>query len=83
MPLLPDSSMSCPSMCVPSPIADMKNTGSRFGGSITAALFLKQFVKDDVEWAHLDIAGPVWDEKGGIPTGFGAATLAEWASRQA
>ena len=29
------------------------------GGSITAALFLKEFIKEGVEWAHLDIAGPV------------------------
>lgn len=37
--------------------ADMKNTGSRGGGAITAALFLKQFIeKEDVKWAHLDIA---------------------------
>lgn len=40
-----------------SPVADMKNTGGRAGGSITAALFLKQFVKDEVEWSHLDVAG--------------------------
>lgn len=33
--------------------------GGRAGGSITAALFLKEFVKEGVEWAHLDIAGPV------------------------
>lgn len=36
-----------------------------------------------MEWAHLDIAGPVWDEKAGLPTGYGAATLAEWAIGQA
>ena len=40
-----------------SDIADTKNTGERFGGAITAALFLKEFVAD-VPWAHLDIAGP-------------------------
>ncbi|MGR3824402.1 MAG: leucyl aminopeptidase [Salipiger marinus] len=40
-----------------SPIADMKNIGGRPGGSITAAQFLKRFVKDDVPWIHLDIAG--------------------------
>lgn len=33
--------------------------GGRAGGSITAALFLKEYVKEGVEWAHLDIAGPV------------------------
>ena len=59
--------------------ADMKNTGSRAGGSITAALFLKEYVSlDKVAWSHLDIAGPVWNEKEGAATGYGAATLAEW-----
>lgn len=65
-----------------SSIADMKNTGSRAGGSITAALFLQQFV-ENTPWAHLDIAGPVWTEKpsainneGG--TGFGVRTLVNW-----
>ena len=38
-------------------IADMKNTGGRPAGSITAAQFLKRFVKDDTPWIHLDIAG--------------------------
>ncbi|MGR3433700.1 MAG: leucyl aminopeptidase [Shimia sp.] len=38
-------------------IADMKNIGGRAAGSITAAQFLKRFVKDDVPWMHLDIAG--------------------------
>jgi leucyl aminopeptidase len=62
--------------------ADMKNTGPRAGGAITAALFLKQFVKD-TPWAHLDVAGPVWIEKesgynnaGG--TGYGVRTLVNW-----
>lgn len=41
---------------IDSKFADMKNTGGRFGGSITAAQFLKRFV-EDVPWAHLDIAG--------------------------
>ena len=40
-----------------SPIADMKNIGGRPAGSITAAQFLQRFVKDDVPWIHLDIAG--------------------------
>ena len=65
-----------------SPIADMKNTGPRGGGSITAALFLKQFVKE-TPWAHLDIAGPVWaDKESGYnvvgATGFGVRTLINW-----
>jgi leucyl aminopeptidase len=65
-----------------SPIADMKNTGPRPGGSITAALFLKQFVQKTA-WAHLDVAGPVWTEKeSGYhnvgATGFGVRTLVNW-----
>lgn len=60
-----------------SDIADFKNTGSRGGGAITAALFLQKFV-EDADWAHLDIAGPVWDDKKGGATGFGATTLAKW-----
>ena len=62
-----------------SPIADMKNIGQRWGGAITAALFLKEFV-GEVTWAHMDIAGPAFSDKaeahitkGG--TGFGVATL--------
>ncbi|HJZ58457.1 MAG TPA: leucyl aminopeptidase [Gemmataceae bacterium] len=45
-----------------SKVADMRNTGgSRYGGAITAAKLLQQFVAD-VPWAHLDIAGPSWAE---------------------
>jgi leucyl aminopeptidase len=63
-------------------IADMKNTGPRPGGSITAALFLKQFVKETA-WAHLDIAGPVWSDKengynGPGATGYGVRLLVNW-----
>jgi leucyl aminopeptidase len=65
-----------------SSVADMKNTGGRAGGSITAALFLKEYVNKGVEWAHLDIAGPVWNEKEALPTGYGAMLLAEWAAAQ-
>lgn len=65
-----------------SPIADMKNTGPRAGGSITAALFLKQFVQE-TSWAHLDVAGPVWADKehgytNAGATGFGVRTLVNW-----
>ena len=42
---------------IKSNIADMKNSGGRFGGAITAALLLEEFV-DDLNWIHLDIAGP-------------------------
>ena len=61
-----------------SPIADLKHVGGRFGGSITAALFLKEFV-GDTTWMHLDIAGPAFVDRphGRLPkggTGFGVAT---------
>lgn len=68
-----------------SQIADMKNTGPRAGGSITAALFLKQFIQD-TPWAHLDIAGPVWaDSPSGVnnkgATGFPVRTLVNWVTQ--
>jgi leucyl aminopeptidase len=45
-----------------SKFADMKNTGgSRWGGAITAAQFIKRFVDDKMPWAHLDIAGTGMD----------------------
>ena len=63
-----------------SQIADMKNSASREGGSITAACFLERFVEDGVKWAHLDIAGMVWADKAADlydkgATGFGVAVL--------
>ncbi|XP_061347477.1 leucine aminopeptidase 2, chloroplastic-like [Gastrolobium bilobum] len=63
--------------------ADMLNTGSRQGGAITAALFLKQFVDEKVQWMHIDMAGPVWNEKKRSATGFGIATLVEWVLKNA
>ena len=65
-------------------VADMKNTGPRAGGSITAALFLKQFVKE-TPWAHIDVAGPVWsDKENGYnnpgATGYGVRMLVEWVT---
>ncbi|CAI9783059.1 unnamed protein product [Fraxinus pennsylvanica] len=59
-------------------VADMVNTGGREGGAITAALFLKQFVDEKVQWMHIDMAGPVWNDKNKCATGFGVATLVEW-----
>ncbi|PWA87752.1 leucine aminopeptidase 2, chloroplastic [Artemisia annua] len=59
-------------------VADMVNTGGRQGGSITAALFLKQFVDEKVEWLHIDMAGPVWNDKKKAATGFAVPTLVEW-----
>lgn len=68
---------------IDSEIADFKNVGTRYGGSIVAALFLKEFVPDEVPWAHLDIAGPARSEsdddegpKGG--TGVATRTLLSW-----
>lgn len=67
---------------IKSDVADMKNAGSRWGGAITAAMFLENFV-GDTAWAHLDIAGPAyneresaWNPKGG--TGFGVRTLVSY-----
>lgn len=65
---------------IDSPIADMKNVGPRWGGSITAAQFLQRYVEDGVEWAHCDIAGMVWADKPGATwdkgaTGFGARLI--------
>ncbi len=55
-----------------SDIADMKNTGSRWGGAQTAGVFLKKFVKD-VKWAHIDIAGVAFLEKPHKELGKGAS----------
>lgn len=46
-----------------SDVADMRNTGGRWGGASAAGVFLKEFVKDNVAWAHLDIAGTAFLEK--------------------
>ncbi len=66
-----------------SSIADLKNVGNRWGGAITAAKFLEEFVEGR-PWCHLDIAGvDLFPEKSPIqgPTGFGVRTLAEFALR--
>ena len=67
-----------------SQVADMRNIGGPYGGAITAALFLNEFVAD-VPWAHLDIAGTMdvdsddgWLSKGA--TAFGTRTLIELAT---
>jgi leucyl aminopeptidase len=65
---------------IDSPIADMKNMGARYGGSITAAQFLQRFIDKGRAWAHLDIAGTVWADKPGATwdkgaTGFGVRLL--------
>jgi leucyl aminopeptidase len=67
---------------IESDVADVKNVGSRWGGAITAAMFLEKFV-GDTPWVHLDIAGPAFLEKGGdwYPkggTGFGVRTIIQY-----
>jgi leucyl aminopeptidase len=75
MPLPPAYEKQIDSM-----IADMKNTGGRPGGSITAALFLQRYV-NNVPWAHLDIASTAWKKPSSVPTipdgavGFGVRLL--------
>jgi leucyl aminopeptidase len=64
-----------------SKIADVKNIGGANSGSITAAQFLKRFIEDGTDWAHLDIAGVAWqdgEQKPMIPswgTGWGVKLL--------
>ena len=65
---------------IESPIADMQNIGGPYGGSTTAAEFLYKFVNNKTAWAHLDIAGMAWEDKGKPTTpkgavGFGVRTL--------
>ena len=62
---------------IDSDLADMKNTGGRFGGAITAALLLKEFI-DDNNWIHLDIAGPARSDNRKGATGFGVLSLYEF-----
>lgn len=64
-----------------SKIADMKNVGTRYGGAITAALFLQHFVSKKKPFAHIDMAGPVWDDKKGA-TGYGTKLVIEWVKMQ-
>ncbi|MFG3057203.1 leucyl aminopeptidase [Streptomyces sp. NPDC048231] len=51
-----------------SPTADIANMGERMGGGLVAGLFLKEFVGEGITWAHLDIAGPAFNEQG--PFGY-------------
>jgi leucyl aminopeptidase len=70
-----------------SEVADMKNAGERAGGSINAAVFLKEFV-GNTPWVHLDIAGPSQSPRergyfGKGATGVGVRTLVELIRRRA
>jgi leucyl aminopeptidase len=60
-----------------STFADIKNVGGRYGGAITAALFLQEFVNSKKPFAHIDIAGPVWNDKKGA-TGYGVKLITGW-----
>ena len=67
---------------VDSSVADMKNIGGSYGGTLTAGLILSEFVADGIPWAHLDIAGPAFADgddgevvTGG--TGFGVRLLVD------
>ncbi|MFF7351061.1 leucyl aminopeptidase [Streptomyces filipinensis] len=51
-----------------SQVADIANMGERMGGGLVAGLFLREFVGEDITWAHLDIAGPAFNEGG--PFGY-------------
>ena len=62
---------------------DVLNTGGRYGGAITAAMFLEEFVKEGIKWVHLDIAGPAYfkeefDYYSKGATGFGLRTCVEY-----
>src|SRR5215468_6657570 len=68
---------------IKSNIADIMNTGGRWGGAVTAAMFLKEFA-EDTPWIHLDIAGTAWmeDTKPWIakgPSGIAVRSLVEFA----
>jgi leucyl aminopeptidase len=66
---------------IKSDVADVKNSGGRWGGAATAAIFLKEFT--DFPWVHLDIAGVAHSEKGkpyspAGATGYGVRLLIEF-----
>ncbi len=69
---------------IKSPIADMMNTGkNRYGGAISGAMFLKEFV-GETPWIHLDIAGCAWNDESKSwiangPSGIAVRSILEWA----
>jgi leucyl aminopeptidase len=82
LPLVPDYKEQ-----LASGVADLKNAGGRAAGAITAGLFLREFT-DSTPWAHLDIAGTAWSDRG-VPyaakgaTGFGVRILVALAEEVA
>lgn len=63
MPLPPELRES-----LETPVADIANVGDRLGGMLTAGIFLQEFVGEGIPWAHLDIAGPAFND--GEPYGY-------------
>ena len=49
--------------------------------SETDIVILLQFVNEKVQWLHIDMAGPVWNDKKRAATGFGVSTLVEWVMK--
>jgi leucyl aminopeptidase len=67
---------------IKSTIADIKNTGGRYGGAINAAMFLKEFA-EETPWIHLDIAAVAWNDDAkpwlaSGPTGVAVRSVVEW-----
>lgn len=67
---------------IKSTIADIKNTGGRYGGAINAAMFLKEFA-EETPWLHLDIAATAWNDDAkpwmaSGPTGIAVRSVIEW-----
>ncbi|MFN7065761.1 MAG: leucyl aminopeptidase [Aquificaceae bacterium] len=63
--------------------ADLLNSGGRYGGAITAAMFLEEFIEEGIKWVHLDIAGPAHMREESAyytrgATGFGVRTCLEY-----
>lgn len=65
-------------------ISDLKNAhqGYSYGGSITAALFLQNFVSPKTSWIHLDIAGSGWNFTDNAATGWGVASLIQFIQQE-
>jgi leucyl aminopeptidase len=67
---------------IKSTIADIKNTGGRYGGAINAAMFLKEFA-EETPWIHLDSAAVAWNDDAkpwlaSGPTGVAVRSVVEW-----
>eukprot|EP00826_Nyctotherus_ovalis_P039147 TRINITY_DN3738_c0_g3_i4.p1 TRINITY_DN3738_c0_g3~~TRINITY_DN3738_c0_g3_i4.p1 ORF type:complete len:215 (-),score=31.89 TRINITY_DN3738_c0_g3_i4:107-751(-) len=78
LPILPEHVKA-----VKGSVADLRNSGTRYGGACSAAAFLKEFVEGETKWAHLDIAGPGMKSYSGsklaLGTGFGTQLMVDLA----